>query len=85
MHGDHEVTRALGSLREALPDYEITGKVHHGVIADGVTIEVHVPPGIDFEGKAETAEAARDLALAEFERQRSKLGQSYVWPPRFDD
>lgn len=85
LHGHHEVTDALGRLREAHPEMDsITAEVTHGVIVDGVTIEVHVPQGIDFAVKAKTAEAACDLALAEFDRQRSE-GQSYVWPPRFDD
>ena len=64
---------------------DITAKVHYGVVADGVTVEVHLPPAIDFKVTAPTADAACDIALAEFERQRSKGGQSYVWPPRFDD
>jgi hypothetical protein len=72
-------------MREALPDEVIAAKVHHGVIADGFTIEVHGYLGVDLEVKATTADAACDLALAEFERQLSQGGQSYVWPPRFDD
>ena len=86
LHGHSEVTRSVVALRERLPEVDsITAEVIHGVIVDGVTIEVHGyfdAPRI--EVKAKTADAACDLMLRELERARSER-QSYVWPPRFDD
>ncbi len=85
LHGHPGVTDAVGRLREQFPDMGITAEVLHGVVADGVSIEINGYFGVNFEVKAETAEAEADLALAEMDRVRAGRDDSHFWPPRLND